>query len=141
MAIASTTAKQKPISRIAPRYGDYKTAIVDACPMLTEDQLAALFDTFTNVERYVPSPETPRQLSPIGSGRPFVDIVTELTVENVEGILPKCAPSYAELTIIRRQTSASRPDVLLASHFSGRPLDPGANEVWDTLTTGGSESL
>lgn len=43
----------------------------------------------------------------------------------------------AELTIPRRQAIAAGEDVLLASHYSGRPLDPGADEVWDRLATGG----
>ena len=35
----------------APRCGDFRTVIVDECSMLTEEQLAALFDACTNVER------------------------------------------------------------------------------------------
>jgi hypothetical protein len=103
--------------------------------MLTEDQLAALFDACTNVERYVLVGD-PRQLPPIGAGRPFVDIVNELAPENLDTLFPKCAAGYGELTVPRRQTAAGRADVLLASHFSGRPLDPGADEVWDAIASG-----
>ena len=98
--------------------------------MLTEEQLAALIDSLTNVERLVLVGD-PRQLPPIGAGRPFVDIVRELEPENVETLFPCCGPSYAELTIPRRQQGETRADVLLASHFSGRPLDPGADAVLD----------
>jgi ATP-dependent exoDNAse (exonuclease V) alpha subunit len=63
--------------RRAPRCGDFRTITIDECSMLTEDQLAALFDACTNVERYVLVGD-PRQLPPIGAGRPFVDIVSEL---------------------------------------------------------------
>ena len=114
----------------APRCGDYRTVIVDECSMLTEEQLAALFDSLSNVERLVLVGD-PRQLPPIGAGRPFVDIVRELEPENVETRFPRCGPGYAELTILRRQKGETGADVLLASCFSGRPLDPGADAVLD----------
>jgi len=83
----------------------------------------------------------PRQLPPIGPGRPFVDIVSHLAPQNAETLFPRCASSYAELTVPRRQTAAGRKDVLLAAHFSGRPLEPGGDEVWDSAALGGSDSL
>ncbi len=127
-------------NRKAPRCGDYHTVIVDECSMLTEEQLAALIDSLTNVERLVLVGD-PRQLPPIGAGRPFVDIVNELVPADVETLFPRCGPGYAELTIPRRQQGESRVDVLLASHFSGRPLDPGADIVWDVLASGESDRL
>ena len=126
--------------RAAPRCGDFRTVIVDECSMLTEEQLAALFDACTNVERYVLVGD-PRQLPPIGAGRPLVDIVNELAPENAETQFPRCAPGYAELTVPRRQGITGSADVLLASHFSGRPLDPGADEVWDTIKDSGGDRL
>ena len=124
----------------APRCGDYRTVIVDECSMLTEEQLAALIDSLSNVERLVLVGD-PRQLPPIGAGRPFVDIVRELEPENVETLFPRCGPAYAELTIPRRQQGEARADVLLASHFSGRPLDPGADAVLDEGGEGTDGSL
>ena len=124
----------------APRCGDFRTVIVDESSMLTEDQLAALCDACTNVERFVLVGD-PRQLPPIGPGRPFVDIVNELTPEGIDAAFPRCAANYAELTIPRRQTMSGREDVLFASHYSGRPLDPGADEVWDLLAAGGGDRL
>jgi hypothetical protein len=126
--------------RSAPRCGDFRTVIVDESSMLTEDQLAALFDACTNVERFVLVGD-PRQLPPIGAGHPFVDIVNELAPAGIEAVFPRCGPSYAELTIPRRQTAAGGEDVLLASHYSGRPLDPGADEVWDRLAAGRGDRL
>ena len=114
----------------APRCGNYRTVIVDECSMLTEEQLAALIDSLANVERLVLVGDV-RQLPPIGAGRPFVDIVRELAPDRVENRFPRCGPGYSELTIPRRQEDESRADVLLASHFSGRPLDPGADAVLD----------
>ncbi|HVY61363.1 MAG TPA: AAA family ATPase, partial [Planctomycetota bacterium] len=124
----------------AKKCKDYATVIVDECSMLTEEQLAALIDCFINVERLVLVGD-PRQLPPIGAGRPFVDIVKELTPANVETLFPRSGPGYGELTIPRRQQGESREDVLLAAHFSGRPLEPGADLVWDLLKSGKSERL
>jgi hypothetical protein len=70
-----------------------------------------------------------------------VDIVKELEPKNVESGFPRCAPGYAELTIPRRQRGESRVDVLLASHFSGRPLDPGADAVFDESAEGRDDRL
>ena len=72
----------------APRRGDYRTVIVEECSMLTEEQLAALIDSLSNVERLVLVGD-PRQLPPIGAGRPFVDIVKLLEPANVESVSPR----------------------------------------------------
>jgi hypothetical protein len=119
-------------NRKARKCGDFRTVIVDESSMLTEEQLAALIDSMNNVERLVIVGD-PRQLPPIGAGRPFVDIVNLLTPPNIETLFPRCGLGYAELTIPRRQRGSGREDVLLASHFSGRALEPGADIVWDTL--------
>ena len=127
-------------NRRVPRCGQYRTVIVDECSMLTEEQLAALIDSLSNVERLVLVGD-PRQLPPIGAGRPFVDIVRELAPENVETVFPRCGPGYAELTVPRRQQGEARADVLLASHFSGRPLDPAADAVLDEGGEGADRRL
>ena len=114
----------------ASRCGDYRTVIVDECSMLTEEQLAALMDSLSNVERLVLVGD-PRQLPPIGAGRPFVDTVRELVPQNIETLFPRCESGYAELTIPRRQKGGAQADVLLASLFTGRPPDPGADAVLD----------
>jgi hypothetical protein len=74
--------------------------------MLTEEQLAALIDSLTNVERLVLVGD-PRQLPPIGAGRPFVDIIRLLEPAKVESLFPRCGTGYAELTIPRRQQHVS----------------------------------
>ena len=122
----------------APRCSDYRTVIVDECSMLTEEQLAALIDSLSNVERLVLVGD-PRQLPPIGAGRPFVDIVRDIEPQNIETLFPRCGPGFAELTTPRRQRGGA--DVLLASHFSGRPLDPGADAVLDEGGEGMDERL
>ncbi len=113
------------------RCGDYRTAIIDECSMLTEEQLAALVDALSGVDRLVLVGD-PRQLPPIGSGRPFVDIVRELEPEGVEHRFPRVGRGYAELTIPRRQQGATRADLILASWFGG-DADPAADEIWDRI--------
>ncbi|NVO05249.1 MAG: AAA family ATPase [Rhodoferax sp.] len=119
-------------------YDGCKTIIVDEASMLTEDMLGALFDAVKNsVERLVLVGD-PRQLPPIGAGKPFFDAVIYLTPEGSEALFPKVARGYAELTIQRRHKisgeKASFPvDLQLANWFSGRPLPPGEDEIWSML--------
>lgn len=119
----------------APREKGYRTVVVDECSMLTEDQLAALLDAIEGVERLVLVGD-PRQLPPIGAGRPFVDICRKLAPPEQPPIFPRLADGYAELTVIGRQRGSGRGDVLLARQFSGEALDAGADEVWDALNAG-----
>ena len=121
------------VTRSANRCSDYRTVIVDECSMLTEEQLAALLDGLSGVDRLVLVGD-PRQLPPIGSGRPFVDIVRELAPEGVEQRFPRVGAGYAELTIPRRQRGTTRADLLLAGWFGGNP-DPAADEIWDRLAS------
>ncbi len=119
----------------APREKGYRSVVVDECSMLTEDQLAALIDAIEGVDRLILVGD-PRQLPPIGAGRPFVDICRHLAPYDAKPKFPRVATGYAELTIIGRQRGHDRGDVLLARHFSGEPLDAGADEVWDALQLG-----
>jgi len=128
------------LNKAASRCRDYRTVVVDECSMLTEEQLSALIDSLVNVDRVILVGD-PRQLPPIGAGRPFVDIVNLLTPKNVDTLFPRCGPGYAELTIPRRQLGDRRLDVLLASHFNGRPLEPGADGVWDEPESFDSDRL
>lgn len=113
-----------------------RTVIVDECSMLTEEMLDALFDSLVNVNRFVLVGD-PRQLPPIGVGRPFVDIVEYLRHENGVIGFPRVADSYAELTIPRRQIAASgtsgRADLLFAEWFSGEEPSLASDNVWDSL--------
>ena len=78
MSLAYLVTGQDPRSELR------KTVIVDECSMLTEEQLAALLDALRGVERLILVGD-PNQLPPIGSGRPFVDIVQHLAAANIEG--------------------------------------------------------
>lgn len=94
----------------------YDTVIVDESSMLTEEQLAALLDSLTGVERFILVGDY-RQLPPIGAGRPFVDCFEFLNQEK-KGV--------AELKLLFRQFSqedlpteeAERLDVRLSKWFS-----------------------
>ena len=124
----------------APKCADAKTVIIDECSMLTEEQLAAFFDALGPVDRVILVGD-PRQLPPIGAGRPFVDIVRQLAPADVETIFPRRSTGYAELTIPRRHVGADRDDIHFAAHFSGRPLDAGADEVWDRVARNASDTV
>lgn len=119
-----------------------RTVIIDECSMLTEEMLDALFDSVQGVKRFVFVGD-PRQLPPIGVGRPFVDIIEYLRRENEsDDRFSQVATSYAELTIPRRQVvtrSDERADLLLAEWFSGDELSPASDEVWGIL--GSKEDL
>lgn len=110
-----------------------ETVIIDESSMLTEDMLAAVFDALKGVKRYIIVGDH-RQLPPIGAGRPFVDIINKLQPKNAEGLFPKVSSGYAELTIKRRQTGYDRNDLQLAEWFSGNPLEPGEDEIFEKIT-------
>lgn len=114
-----------------------RTVVIDEASMLTEEMMAALFESIKGVHRLVLVGD-PSQLPPIGAGRPFVDIVTELTPKQVSGMFPRVGKGYAELTVRRRQAGQDREDLQLAEWFSGRPLGPGEDQVFDKVATGNS---
>lgn len=114
------------------------TVIVDEASMLTEEMLAALIQALKGVHRLLLIGD-PRQLPPIGAGRPFVDIVKRLAPEGVAEHFPRVGAGYAELTIRRRQAGEDREDLQLAEWFSGSPIAPGEDDVFDkVLRTGQS---
>ncbi len=112
-----------------------KTIIVDEASMLTENQLGALLDAIKGVERIIIVGD-PRQLPPIGAGRPFVDIVTRLTPDSIDAIFPKVATGYTELTVSRRQDGVNREDLQLAQWFSGRETGPGDDHIFSIKSAG-----
>ncbi|MEW2329434.1 AAA family ATPase [Micromonospora chersina] len=117
------------------RAKNFKTVVVDEASMLTEEQLAALLDAVTGVQRLILVGD-PRQLPPIGAGRPFVDIVRRLAPDDIASRTPRCAAGYAELTIPRRQVGQERDDLVLASWFADGELSPAADLVWERLRAG-----
>jgi ATP-dependent exoDNAse (exonuclease V) alpha subunit len=118
-----------------------QTVIVDESSMLTESMLAALLDALKGVHRLILIGD-PRQLPPIGEGRPFCDIIAELLPANSKQLFPCVGPCYAELTVRRRQGGREREDLQLASWFSGEPLEPGEDDIFhEVVQTGKSDRV
>ena len=124
-----------------PAEAGAQTVIIDEGSMLTEEMLAALIQALKGVHRLILIGD-PRQLPPIGAGRPFVDIVKHLSPDSVTEKFPRIGPGYAELTIRRRQTGKEREDLHFAEWFSGSPITPGEDDVFDkVVNTGKSEHV
>ena len=109
-----------------------RTVIVDECSMLTEEMLAALIESLTGVDRLILVGD-PRQLPPIGAGRPFVDIITRLRPEKFTPSFPRIGLSYAELTVQRRQNPQDYDSLELAEWFGGDP-GPSHDSVFEILS-------
>jgi ATP-dependent exoDNAse (exonuclease V) alpha subunit len=108
----------------ASKYTGSRTVIVDEASMLSEEQLAALFDALGGVDRIILVGDY-RQLPPIGTGRPFKDIVQLFQPEAVDNKGLKMGSAYAELVQILRQdlegnVTDERIDVLLSRCFGDR---------------------
>ena len=101
--------------------------------------LAALIQALKGVRRLVLIGD-PRQLPPIGAGRPFVDIVKQLTPEGVTETFPRVGPGYAELTVRRRQAGEDREDLRLAEWFSGSSIAAGEDDVFDSVVDAGQSA-
>ena len=109
----------------------YDTVIVDEASMLTEDQLAALIDSLTGVERFIMLGDF-RQLPPIGAGRPFADIIHYLRQEK-KGI--------AELKVLFRHLSGTaipaeepdRLDIRLGRWFSDDKIKKQEDNIFKEI--------
>jgi len=112
------------------------TIIIDESSMLTEEMLAAILQSIKGYERLILVGDQ-FQLPPIGTGRPFVDIIKELEPENFEDDNIRIGPGFAELTQNRRQITTEgvkREDIQLAKWFRGGQLGVGEDEIFDVLT-------
>lgn len=109
--------------------------VIDEASMLTEEMLAATLDAVRDVKRLILVGD-PRQLPPIGPGRPFVDLVTELRPDMFPGI-ERVAAGYVELTVTRRQlpdgSDGIRQDLQLASWFGERSGGVADDSIWEDL--------
>jgi hypothetical protein len=121
---------------------DADLVVIDEASMLTEEMLAATLDAFRSIKRLVFVGD-PRQLPPIGPGRPFVDLVNELRPDDFAGPA-RVGPSYVELRVPRRQlpgdasgaaetVAGQRADLDLASWFADGDLSVDADQIWHEL--------
>jgi len=103
-------------------------------------KLGALIDALQGVQRCILVGD-PRQLPPIGTGRPFIDIINYLKSFNskdFESIFPKIGKGYAELIIKRRQITDLEEgliDIKLADWFGDGFIPPGEDDVFDILSS------
>jgi len=120
----------------APKSSRAANVIIDEASMLTEEQLAAVLDALGPTDRIILVGDY-RQLPPIGTGRPFVDIVCEIRPKAFENEDIRSAPAYAELKQIRRQTikGDARWDVSLSRCFSDEPAKEDL-EVFNEIAAG-----
>jgi len=121
------------------RFKSAKTVIVDEASMLTEDMLGALIDALQGVERLILVGD-PRQLPPIGAGRPFVDIVRFMTPPNIANVFPKVGRGYSELIKQRRHTKDGHAvglpvDLQFAKWFGGCGLESWDDAIWSQINT------
>ncbi|MDP1627646.1 MULTISPECIES: ATP-dependent RecD-like DNA helicase [Pseudomonadota] len=131
------------VTGASDRENGFATVVIDEASMLTEDQLAATLDALdpSSVQRLILVGD-PRQLPPIGAGRPFVDVIRLLRDQDTNPVR-----GLAELTVVRRQSGGSddhespRDDVLLSRWFSGEAPDAGADEIWDRLAAGSARGV
>ncbi|MCY4063264.1 MAG: ATP-dependent RecD-like DNA helicase [Chloroflexi bacterium] len=103
------------------------TVVIDESSMLTEPQLASLLSVVRAAKRIILVGD-PQQLPPIGTGRPFVDIIEYLSDHHPNAL--------AELRISRRQQGEDRDDLTLANWFSGKPIFAGDDDIWSKVTSG-----
>jgi len=98
-----------------------RNIIIDESSMLTEEMLAAVFDALGPMDRIILVGDY-RQLPPIGTGRPFVDIVFFLKRHSGENSVEA---GYAELKQIMRQnienSDDKRLDIALSRCFGDEP--------------------
>lgn len=124
----------------APKVSNYKNVIIDEASMLTEEQLAAVLDALGPVDRIILVGDY-RQLPPIGTGRPFVDIVNQIKPESFSKENIFSGEAYAELRKIRRQASQNdrRWDVELSKCFGDNPTKQEL-DVFYSVASGEVES-
>lgn len=109
--------------------------VIDEASMLTEEMLAATLDAFSGVRRIVFVGD-PRQLPPIGAGRPFVDLVDAKHPDSFDE-WTHVGRGYVELQVTRRQLPegghGTRHDLELAAWFGGGTRGAGDEAIWSEL--------
>lgn len=117
-----------------------ETVIIDEASMLTEEMFGALMQALKAAKRIIFVGD-PNQLPPIGSGRPFVDLVNLLQMNLKAGVFPRVCDSYGELTVNRRQSSEEeRLDVELSRLFTNTEDAPDDNVITE-IEKGNSKNI
>ncbi len=121
------------------------TVIIDESSMLSEEQLGAIFDAFASVDRFILVGDY-RQLPPIGTGRPFVDIVKLFKPDVFKDKNIYSGPAYSELRQILRQDTQGqitnkRIDVVLSRCFSDQYTKYDLEHFFDLLKEKENENI
>lgn len=133
--------RQRPLFSGAGKYRREKTVVIDECSMLTMDDLCAVLEALdlAHVQRLILVGD-PNQLPPIGVGRPFADLVSELETGLVEGANgERLVDALARLTVeVRATADAGTSDSLrLAAWFTRERPPVDADKVLSDLELGG----
>ena len=135
-----TTGRYYPNDK-AQKYSEARTVIIDEASMLTEDQLAAVLDAVVDNDRLILVGD-PRQLPPIGTGKPFVEISQYLKPELTIPGEPVVSKGYAELKEIFRQkkdvpedngNQQNRIDVRLSQWFSNSLVRKEEEDIFEEI--------
>ncbi len=97
-----------------------ETIIIDESSMLTEEMFGALLEALNGKAKRIIFVGDPNQLPPIGTGRPFVDLVQYLSSNIPETAFPRVGNGFGHLQITNRQdvkTGKARIDCELAKWF------------------------
>ena len=121
-----------------------ETVIIDEASMLTEEMFGALLQAIGTVKRIILVGD-PNQLPPIGSGKPFVDLVNLLR-ENLPDRSPidqpRVGPCYGELRINRRQQKEdARLDVSLSRCFTRTEELDDDDDIIAEIIQGGNDNI
>ena len=99
--------------------------IIDESSMLTEEMFAALMEALAKAKRIIFVGD-PNQLPPIGTGRPFVDLVKKLSENIPEYIFPRVEKGFGHLQTTRRQRGVKgevRFDVELSNWYKSDDVE------------------
>ena len=106
------------------------TVIIDECSMLTEEMFGALAEAVQKAKRVIFVGD-PNQLPPIGTGKPFYELVQNLTSQELQ-------PHFANLFVSNRQKqsdgNASRLDVEFSKLFTGDSQDDVGDDLFSRIT-------
>lgn len=133
------TKRQRPLFEGAVHKHE-RTVIIDEASMLTTEDLAAVLDALDLLHtRRIILTGDPNQLPPIGSGRPFADLVALLrTADRERSPYEGAVGALGRLSVeVRMRSGAAPSDSLrLASWFTNEPQPVGADRVLDEMIGG-----
>lgn len=113
-----------------------ETVIIDESSMLTEEMFGALLEALNNKAKRIIFVGDPNQLPPIGTGRPFVDLVKYMEADIPENKFPRVGNGFGHLKITNRQdekTGKERLDCTLSKWFMSSTNDDCDEEVFSKI--------